>query len=338
MSMMMSETVSNKISKVSFLGALMVVALHVGIGPKWVGQVVALKGMAVPLFFVVSGYLFAGRMREPGWYVRQMRSRSRSLLLPYLFWNAAYWCFVVGLTVALGAIGVKYGAMDTLDGLMWRRWDLFGLNPLAFPALGLLWFVRSLMALVLISPVFSVFYRRWSWILLLICFVGAFVFACANPEPKNAWVSIWLTKGWICAVVYFGAGVWIRFHGGEDLRVPRPLAVLILVTGWCFLAGSDEMLKNIGTVTSIWGLWYTVSGSAWPLWLTSCSFPIYVLHVFWGVFVAALFSACGLKSWAMDSALGWLLKYGIMVVGSLGGGLLLRRMMPKLGHCVFGGR
>lgn len=330
--------VSNRLAKASFLSALLVVALHVGIGPKWVGKAVALTGIAVPFFFVAAGYLFAGRMGEPGWYLRQVKSRAKSLLVPYVFWNVAYWCFVVGLTIVLGIVGVKYGGMETLDGLMWKRWDVLGVDPIGFPALGLLWFVRCLIVITLVSPLFIIFSRKWGGALILLGYIGAVWFDVTYPNPDHGWVSLWLVKGWMRAVVYFAAGVWIRFNGGEDLRVPRPFAVGVLIVGWGTLAWGNVVASSLAVPVAMWGLWYSLAGTAWPKGLTSCSFPIYVLHAFWGTIAAALISAVGLKAWAADSALAWLIKWSIMVAGSLGTVWMMRRFMSRVGGVVFGGR
>lgn len=333
-----SEISSNRLGKASFLSALLVVALHVGIGPKWVGKAVALTGIAVPFFFVAAGYLFAGRIGEPGWYMRQVKSRVRSLFVPYVVWNAAYWCFVIGLTTVLGSLGVKYGGLETIDSLMWQRWDILGVNPVGFPALGLLWFVRCLIVITFVSPVFLLVTRKWGGLFVLLGCVGLVWFSATHPEAEQGWVRVWLAKGWIRAAVYFGLGVWIRFNGGEDMRVSRPLAAAALVVGWALLACGNVVVSSLAIPVAMWGLWYSLSGAAWPRWLTSCSFPIYVLHAFWGTITAGLISAAGLKTWTTDSAFAWLIKWGIMVAGPLVTVWMMRRFMPRVGGVVFGGR
>lgn len=135
----LSSTVSNKFAKMSLLCALLVVVLHVGAGPKWIGKGLSLTAIAVPMFFLMAGYLFAGRMGEAGWWQRQVKSRLRSLVIPYVFWNMAYWGFLMGLSAVLGLVGIKYGGLELIGGLMGAKWDVLGLILLSFPALGLLW-------------------------------------------------------------------------------------------------------------------------------------------------------------------------------------------------------
>lgn len=156
-----TEVVSIKLAKMSFISALLVVALHVGIEPKWIGKELTLAEIAVPAFFLMAGYLFAGRMGESGWWLRQVKSRLRSLVIPYVFWNVAYWGFLTVPSVVLGLVGVKYGGIELIEGLMGSKWDVLGLMPLSFSALGLLWFVRCLIVIAAISPLFVVFSRKW---------------------------------------------------------------------------------------------------------------------------------------------------------------------------------
>lgn len=46
----MNSTVFNRLSKISLVCALLVVALYVGIVPKWIARTLALTTIAVPMF------------------------------------------------------------------------------------------------------------------------------------------------------------------------------------------------------------------------------------------------------------------------------------------------
>lgn len=138
--------------------------------------------------------------------------------------------------------------------------------------------------------------------------------------------------------MYFSAGVWVRFNGGESLPMSRVIGVVVLMVGWLMLACKKDILCSIGVPISILGLWYSMSGRPWPKSLTSCSFPIYVLHAFWGVIAAVLISAAGLKSWAAESAIAWGIKWLLMAGGSIITTMMARRFLPRMSAVVFGGR
>ena len=106
------------------------------------------------MFFVVSGYLFAKGIGEDGWYAKKLHRRFKSLLVPYVFWDVAYWLLMAVLGIGSRLAGVEFGDLANVEGMMSAKWDLLGLNPLCFPALGLLWYVRVLLVLCVVSPIF----------------------------------------------------------------------------------------------------------------------------------------------------------------------------------------
>ena len=88
--------------------------------------------LAVPLFFIFSGFLFFKKCDEfnTSTYFNKLKKRTHSLLIPYLFWNLL---FIVLSSQFADSI------KDWLI-LFWR------------PASLQLWFIRDLMVVVLFSP------------------------------------------------------------------------------------------------------------------------------------------------------------------------------------------
>lgn len=88
------ENLSAKMVNMSFVCAALVVSMHVG-SPTPVGSFSwffieplheILGDMAVPYFFMASGFSLEGHMGEPGWYPREMKKRFRTLFVPYVLW------------------------------------------------------------------------------------------------------------------------------------------------------------------------------------------------------------------------------------------------------------
>lgn len=157
---------SNKLANAAFVGCMMVVLQHVQAKclnfslEWWFHYVVAgygLAAVAVPMFFCISGFLFAGRMGDRGWWLRQVRTRAKSLLIPYCFWNVLYWLVLM-----------VFSPVDLVHGTFFdSAVRIFGLNPLSLPVFRFLWFVRCLLVFTIISPVLLVLTRGRSFILLL---------------------------------------------------------------------------------------------------------------------------------------------------------------------------
>lgn len=91
----------------------------------------------------------------------------------------------------LGMVGVQYGGVALIENLMGAKWDVFGVMPLSFSALGLLWFVRCLIVITLVSPIFVMFSRKWGGVLILIGYAAMVWFDVSHPEPEHGWVTIW---------------------------------------------------------------------------------------------------------------------------------------------------
>ena len=107
-----------------------------------------LARVSVPLFFFISGFLFFYRtdfsMKA---YGQKLKKRVRTLLVPYVFWNAAALLAFVTIQIFMPSLTsgnnkpiLDYGLPDYLD--------LFWGHPISYQ----FWFIRDLMVVVLVSP------------------------------------------------------------------------------------------------------------------------------------------------------------------------------------------
>ena len=113
--------------------------------------------LAVPIFFFIAGLLFFNNVAkfDKQIYVEKIRSRFWSLVVPYLFWNSfALLVFFVAqnapyvstLLSGRNALIADYGAIDFVR----VYWD----SANGSPFLSTLWFLRDLIVVSLLSPIF----------------------------------------------------------------------------------------------------------------------------------------------------------------------------------------
>jgi peptidoglycan/LPS O-acetylase OafA/YrhL len=157
--------------------------------------------IAVPLFFVMSGYLFAYNL---SWsvpaYLQKLRSRSRSLALPFLYWNVLVLClFAIGESVPMtrqyfsGASDVRsFGVLDYLNAF-------FGVTRL--PIVPQFWFLRDLIILCVISPLLYVIAKQQLAFIALAFMSLVWLFGL---WPMGLWPIHLVSHG---AVVFFFAGL-----------------------------------------------------------------------------------------------------------------------------------
>ena len=110
-----------------------------------------LPHFAVPLFLLFSGYLFFKEGKFDGaLYRRKLKSRFRTLFIPYIIWST--FCFIVA--VALGQVTptLLHYVEGLWDTALWKDGVNFSRTLSGYPVNMPLWFIRDLMILVLISP------------------------------------------------------------------------------------------------------------------------------------------------------------------------------------------
>lgn len=173
-----------------------------------------ITAVCVPLFYVISGYLFFRNTPEPmkvQFFIGKWKSRLTSLLVPYLIANCvAFVCYW---------LAYKYFP-DMMSGFFGDGWK----NPLFVfwtgPVNMSLWFIRDLMIAVLVSPLIwlLVRYTRIWGVLVL---AGVWIYTGGSP-----WYNLYFTVGAWLAVCQGEATA--RFLGRFRCKVPADAAA------WCF--------------------------------------------------------------------------------------------------------
>ena len=152
----MTKETSNKITFLSFICIIMVVMIHSGnvpytyqgsdVSQNWllahIVEIAISSGVAriaVPFFFVVSGYLFFYNVTDTDiflWYHVKLKSRIFSLMIPYLMWSII-WIFVMLLIRhSHRYLGTNVGVVDIIqtitvkpiNGQMWYIRDFDHIN------------------------------------------------------------------------------------------------------------------------------------------------------------------------------------------------------------------
>lgn len=177
-----------------------------------------LTHIAVPTFYLISGFLFFNNFNKWSWstYKRKIKSRIKTLFIPYILWNLLP--FLLLLLYMLSHVIRKGIPTDGIVQLIkensWHifydcnEWGTTRVNwlgehlrmtgPYDFP----LWFLRDLIVVTLLTPIIYYSIKKFK-----VCFI-LFLFI--------AYVSrIWtLTPGFhITAFFYFSTGAYFALNG-----------------------------------------------------------------------------------------------------------------------------
>lgn len=185
-----------------------------------------LCSIAVCWFFVFSGFLFFRSVKDGqvngAWFADKWKRRAHSLLFPYLFWNLFNILAILLVTAAFRKIGIPFST-DPLYSVERGPLFWFVTGPVDFP----LWFVRDLIVMTLLTPLYWFLCTkapRFTLVLLAVVYLVSY-----------------LTGGTLLqAFAFFGAGAWMGIRRTNMLAICRsirfPAAFLALVLA--FLATS----------------------------------------------------------------------------------------------------
>ena len=339
---------SVKARNMSAIAALAVVVIHAGNGDmgsfaaKALHQFLAwgLCTFAVPWFFFASGYFFAGHLDEKGWWRHSLKTRLRTLALPYIMWCSLFVCFSIVINMFFNA---RAGNALLADLTLSKSFFCgFGLDISKHPMLVPFWYIRALLVIVLVSPILVYALRRWGWGVPLVI-VPAYVYCCGVHNryamPWFLFYSPFPLAGWL----YFSVGVLARLDKWEcrKCRVPTwlcwAIALPIICVGRLSLYKGLPVVANCLWIASIpillLGVWRLVPWQAMPSWLVASAFPIYVMHYFFELALES--SILPLRSsylWTYLSRIGVVAIFSIFVAN------ILRTSFPRISGILFGGR
>lgn len=159
-----------------------------------------LATISVPLFFIISGCLFFSNINNfsAKTYLDKLRSRIKTLLVPYIFWNAV----VMVLYYITNALTGKYEdptdySFHEILSCFWGKFDGF---PIAYQ----LWFLRDLIIMSVFTPLFYLsikYFKIWAIIILL---------------AANA-LDLSIPK--ISPALYFGIGAYIGINHKSIIEI-----------------------------------------------------------------------------------------------------------------------
>ncbi len=361
------KDLSRKLTAVSFFSACCIVLLHANphspAASKATNTVihflsVVMTSFAVPMFFALSGYLIAKKTdsgRSLGWYLPVLKKRSRTLLVPYLAWCTVF----AVLFVPVKMLGNRLLGKPLLENTFLAP-PLFSFDNLAcvygfylseYPALRVLWYIRNLFFLCLLTPAFFPVMRRRATGLIFLGTVGAVYLLFPGLYP------VFYGPGFnLQGFLFFPLGIYLASYPVEPgaFRIFRRALPFVWVgfavlTTWSFRY--SKMPYDV-SMSFLSACVITGCGAVWELYdmipafrrigelsISRDSFFLYASHLLIMDSVGGTQMQSFLNHTFHVPELGtYLLRFLISLVLSLLAAELLKRFMPRLYRILTGGR
>lgn len=165
--------------------------------------------VAVPTFFLISGYLFFQKLIPWNWKVWKDKIHRRifTLLIPYLLWNIVRLAFNIATT---GYYIYHHQGSEMAVHWMWEQvspmifWAQDGSLPIHRP----FWFIRDLIVMTGLSPLFYILLKRF-WVGVIVLSGLGFIY-CGQLLPMLPDASIPGLS--ITALFFFNSGAFLSIH------------------------------------------------------------------------------------------------------------------------------
>ena len=147
--------------------------------------------VGVPCLSAISGYLLFRHGSDGFRYLKAIRARAQTVLLPFLIWNIAF----LTIVLVLQAQGIGFGYLP--DAINASPYDLLNLAvaidgaPINMP----LYFLRDLMICMLLAPVLAAAIKRYPLPTLAILMIYAVL-----PMPDGIFLRRSIPFGFSCGI------------------------------------------------------------------------------------------------------------------------------------------
>jgi fucose 4-O-acetylase-like acetyltransferase len=212
----------------------------------YVGNLISkiMAHVTVPLFFIISGFLFFYKTEtfSSGLYLKKIKKRAWSLLLPYVFW-ISLWLLFYFILVQVGLIRRDPLVNFDLNFLFHAFLDFEKDADCARPIVGQLWFLRDLMVVGLFSPVLYLGIKKLGVTLLFVFGAlwlldhpnsGIFVQTPISGAHKlTYWALFFFSFGaWFSINKLLFSEIFMRFRNISFIVYPLVVLADLLTRSW----------------------------------------------------------------------------------------------------------
>lgn len=307
-----------------------------------------LSAVSVPLFFLISGYLFFYNINfTKKVFVEKIKKRGRTLLTPYLYWNGIYLLFniVVSYIPTFSSMFKGNSGPLSFANVISAMWNYTIGVEHVYPIAYQFWFIRDLMVMVILSPLHYIFIKQTKTYGI---FCVAILWCWGYSIPYLGMRGMSST-----AVFFYMLGAWFSINKKNLITESRKYKKLVFILYPLFVFADlytmnevyNVYIHNIGILFGL--IYYLVFASnviqrkSMPnlaFW-SSASFFVFAIHDPW-ILTQLRKVAIILFSPATDASMLFFYFINILltVIISVAIYMIIRRIFPRFTAVITGGR
>ena len=281
----MTANISSRINELKVLMTLFIVLLHTMVHDERMWPLRPMVNVAVPVFFVISSYLYFQNWNPSiSCYWKKMKSRIKSIYVPFVFYNALFVPYIILKTNVLHLTDDRNIAFLSTD----MFFSVFFGCPF-FPN-SVVWYLMAVLLFSAFAPLIGLLITKTPKYLQ--CIIAIIVLIASS---RFAYISVFY---WLPCLML---GAWLAFHEKYCLKMTyelkkrkKWLGISFLAFLLAFLAVSAIILRHENVFTSSY--YYSFRMSVGLIFLSvfwgksilpqnvTCLFlpymlPVYCLHV-----------------------------------------------------------
>lgn len=276
--MPMTKQLSDKIRIISLLCTFLVIWRHsinlvafyqnYSIVPAYINymewMLTQITNIAVPIFFMISGFFFFQRSYYSiNDYYEMVKKKTKTLLMPFVIWN------IIGFCILLAAGELKWP----------NSFGQFVIGLLMSDYNGVLWYVRNLLLMMVLYPLYGwlfVVNKRWLYLLLIIALLIWWI-------PDDC--SVISTQGWCFFILGGVMGINTDISSKICSKKSVALSLFVWIILCAFYQYGGFLSVKIAILLGIFGIWGVVNyiplvTKKQLINVSAYCFFIYVMHSF----------------------------------------------------------
>lgn len=296
--------------------------------------------LPVPCFFLFSGYFFFLKVTSwsPNGYKVQIKKRIKTLVIPYMIWNLILIIAILAKNFVFQKTGL--GTDEGYESLQRSSvYELFWGGPINFP----LWFLRDLIVMALLSPLFYYFFTYAGLCGLILIFI-CYLLTIESGIPGLS----------TTAIAFFGLGSYLGLFKYNLLIISLPYgkmaglaaAIALILTTYYTAHTTNEFYVRVFLLFAVIAVFYTgycITGhERLKHYLPGLARPVFFIYAVHMVYILSWLKGALSRSPLAHSGWGMLLGYFMVPPICIGIVLMLytvmKRFLPRTLYFITGNR